>query len=365
MASPDYFAEYALRFVEAGATIIGGCCGTTPDHIRKMGQAVLSLGAVKPTVKLIEKRKKEVEEVEPTPMAGRSSLGKALAEGKWVRVVELVPPLGTSLDRIVEKGKRLEAAGVDAINIPDGPRASSRISALVTAIELERQTGLETVTHICCRDKNIIGIQSELLGAQAAGLRNVLLLTGDPPKVGNYPEASGVFDLDSIGLLSLAYNLNRGIDLAGKSLTPPTDFVMGAGANPTAPILEKEIERSFKKAEAGAEYFITQPVFDVGLLLYFVEKIKQTGKPVIVGIWPLSSYRNALFLDNEVPGVSIPMEIQERMKAVTDKDEARQEGIRIAREIISEISGHVDGVQVSPPFGRLETALRVLEPAQA
>lgn len=362
MASPEYFAEYALQFVEAGATIIGGCCGTTPEHIRKMGQAVLSLGAVKPTKRLIDTRKHEVEEVEPVPMEKRSSLGKSLAERKWVQVVELVPPLGTSLDKIVEKGTRLAEFGVDAINIPDGPRASSRISGIVTAIELEKQTGVETMTHICCRDKNIIGIQSELLGAQAAGLRNLLLLTGDPPKVGDYPEATGVFDIDSVGLLSLAHNLNRGIDLAGKSIVPPTELVIGAGANPTAPVLEKEIDRTIEKAEAGAEFFITQPIFDVGLLLYFVDKIKKTGKPVIAGIWPLSSYRNALFLDNEVPGVSIPMEIQERMKRKTDKEEARAEGIRIAREIIAEVRGHIDGVQISPPFGRLPTALKVLEP---
>ncbi|MFP4180260.1 MAG: bifunctional homocysteine S-methyltransferase/methylenetetrahydrofolate reductase [Spirochaetaceae bacterium] len=362
LASPEYFAEYAIHFVEAGASILGGCCGTTPAHIKKMAQGVLNFAAVKPATKLIDRRKREIEAVEPTPLSRRSSLGKALSRGEWVQVVELVPPLGTSLEKVLEKSGRLAEAGIHAINIPDGPRASSRISALVTAMEIERHTGVETIAHICCRDKNIIGMQSELLGAQAAGLRNLLLLTGDPPKTGDYPEAAGVFDIDSLGLLSLAYNLNRGVDLAGKKINPPSELVLGAGANPTAPNLQKEVDRVFKKAEAGAEFFITQPIFDIELLVSFLQKIKRTGKPVIAGIWPLASYRNALFLDNEVPGVSIPMEIQERMKRHSDKEEARAEGTLIAREIINQVREYIDGVQVSPPFGRLATALQVLEP---
>ena len=419
MASPDYFSEYALRFLEAGATVIGGCCGTTPDHIHKMAQTILTLGRAKRTVEIRRSPQEEAESraagasaggaagasaagadtagagstgagsteagsaeavstgagcrssveregpeaMEPLPLAERSKLGRALAEGTWINSVELVPPRGVSLDKVIEKAWSLAEKQVACINIPDGPRASSRISALVTAIEIHRATGVEPMPHLTCRDKNIIGIQSELLGAQAAGIQNLLLLTGDPPKVGNYPDATGVFDIDSIGLLSLAHNLNRGIDLAGTQLSCPTSFVIGAGANPTAPILSKEIDHTFRKAEAGAEFFITQPVFDVALLEFFLEKIKPTGVPVIAGIWPLSSYRNALFLDNEVPGVSIPKEIQERMRQHTEKDAAIEEGILIAREIIEAIRPHIAGVQVSPPFGRLETALRVLEPA--
>ncbi len=389
MASPDYFSEYAIRFLEAGATIIGGCCGTTPEHIRKMGQSILSLGRGKQKIKIRRSPLEEAngkkagadsaagrdtgagcrttferegpEAFEPIPLAKRSALGKALAEGSWISSVELVPPRGVSLDIVIDKAHALAEKHVTCINIPDGPRASSRISALVTAIEIHRATGVEPMPHLTCRDKNIIGIQSELLGAQAAGIQNLLLLTGDPPKVGNYPDASGVFDIDSIGLLSLAHNLNRGIDLGGKQLSCPTSFVIGAGANPTAPILSKEIDHSFRKAEAGAEFFITQPVFDVALLEFFLEKLKPTGVPVIAGIWPLSSYRNALFLDNEVPGVSIPKEIQERMRQHTEKQAAIEEGILIAREIIDAIRPHIAGVQVSPPFGRLETALQVLE----
>lgn len=384
MASPEYFSEYAIRFLEAGATVIGGCCGTTPDHIRKMGQSILSLGRAKRKVEIRRTAKEAAgaggwtdagpgcrgtadregpEPIEPMPLKERSALGRALAEGSWITSVELVPPRGVSLDSVVEKSRILAEKRVSCINIPDGPRASSRISALVTAIEIHRAAGVEPMPHLTCRDKNIIGIQSELLGAQAAGIHNLLLLTGDPPKVGNYPDASGVFDIDSIGLLSLAHNLNRGIDLAGKQLSCPTSFVIGAGANPTAPVLSKEIEHAYRKAEAGAEFFITQPVFDVTLLEYFLEKIKPTGVPVIAGIWPLSSYRNALFLDNEVPGVSIPKDIQERMRQHTDKADAIEEGILIAREIVEAIRPLIAGVQVSPPFGRLETALRVLEPS--
>src|SRR6056297_1215660 len=369
MASPDYFSEYAIKFLEAGAAIIGGCCGTTPEHVRKMGQSILSLGRAKLGVKLHKTAKERNEGagtgpalIEPVPLAERSKLGRALVEGRWIKSVELVPPHGVSLDKVIEKARRLSEKEVDCINIPDGPRASSRISALVTAIEIQRATGVEPMPHLTCRDKNIIGIQSELLGACAAGIQNLLLLTGDPPKVGNYPDATGVFDIDSVGLLSLAHNLNRGIDLAGKQLPSPTSFVIGAGANPTAPILSKEIDHSFRKAEAGTAFFITQPVFDVALLEFFLEKIKPTGVPVLAGIWPLSSYRNALFLDNEVPGVSIPNDIQERMRQHTEKEAAIEEGILIAREIIEAIRPHIAGVQVSPPFGRLETALKVLEP---
>jgi homocysteine S-methyltransferase len=362
MASPEYFAEYALKFLEAGASVIGGCCGTTPEHIRKMGHAILSRGAAERH--RVEVRSRiECETVqEPPPLAERSAFGRALAEGRWITSVEVVPPRGTSLEKSLAKARTLAGHGVTAVNIPDGPRASSRISSLVTAIELQRQGGPESIQHVCCRDKNIIGIQSELLGSHAAGLRNLLLITGDPPKEGNYPEATGVFDIDSIGLISLARTLNHGLDLAGKEIHEPTSFVIGSGANPAAPLFTKEIDRTFAKAEAGAEFFITQPVFDVELLLRFLEAIRDTGKPVIAGVWPLSSYRNALFLHHEVPGIIIPLSIRERMRRCTAREEARDEGVRIAREIITDIRDAISGIQVSPPFGRIDTALRVLEP---
>jgi len=362
MASPEYFAEYAIKFLDAGAAIIGGCCGTTPEHIRKMGQAILTLGrARKKKIHVHVSHPKQEIEKHPVPMAERSKLGAALSSGHWITSIELVPPSGTSLSKIIEKTEQLSHYDVTCINIPDGPRASSRVSCLVTSIQIAQHTRLDLIPHLTCRDKNIIGLQSDLLGAHAAGLHNILLLTGDPPKVGNYPDATGVFDIDSIGLISLARKLNHGLDLSGKPIGNPTSFVIGAGANPTAPVLSKEIEHTFKKAEAGVEFLITQPIFDVDLLEFFLEKIKPTQIPVIAGIWPLSSYRNALFLHNEVPGVSIPMEIQERMRLHEDKEAAMHEGIKIAREIIERIHDRIHGVQISPPFGRLETALRILE----
>ena len=358
LASPDYFAEYSLKFLDSGAAVIGGCCGTTPQHIRKMGKAILSLDRSRRRDIKIELSKTKA--FDPVPLENRSLMGKALSEGSWITSIELVPPVGTRLEKTVKRASKLKDEGITAINIPDGPRASSRISALLTSIEIQRSTGIEAIPHICCRDKNLIGLQSELLSAQAAGLHNVLIITGDPPKTGNFPDVTGVFDVDSIGLISLAARLNRGIDLAGNILPEPTSLVIGAGANPAAQVPEKEIERTFQKAEAGADFFITQPVFDIEQLSGFLEKIKDTGVPVIAGVWPLASYRNALFLNNEVPGVTIPEHILKQMERHTDKEEAVKEGIRIAKAIIEEIRPLIAGVQVSPPFGRIETALSVI-----
>jgi len=358
LASPDYFAEYSLKFLDSGASIIGGCCGTTPQHIEKMGKAIISLDRSRRRELDIELS--ESRSFDPVPLEKRSLMGKSLCEGSWITSIELVPPVGIRLEKTVARASLLKKEGITAINIPDGPRASSRISALLTSIEIQRSTGIEAIPHICCRDKNLIGLQSELLSAQAAGLHNVLIITGDPPKTGNFPDVTGVFDVDSIGLISLASRLNRGIDLAGNILPEPTSLVIGAGANPAAQFPEREIERTFQKAEAGADFFITQPVFDIQLLVGFLEKIKDAGVPVIAGVWPLASHRNALFLNNEVPGVTIPDHILKRMEKHTGKEAAREEGIAIAKTIIEEIRPLIAGVQVSPPFGRVETALSVI-----
>jgi homocysteine S-methyltransferase len=361
LADPQYFSEYALKFLNAGANIIGGCCGTGPEHIRKMGQTVLALDAGRKAVEL-KPVKAEVEKKEARAMELCSDLGAALVRGDWITTVELVPPSGWDLTQIVKRAAALKEAGVKLINFPDGPRASARISGLITALEVKRQTGIETVLHVCCRDRNLLAIQGDLLGAQAAGLRNLLFITGDPPKVGNYPDVTGVFDIDSVGLLSLAARMNAGIDLGGNPLPAQTTFVYGAGVDPTSTTLELEIERAFKKAEAGAEFFISQPVFDVEALLSFLEKIRPTGVPVIVGVWPLASYKNTLFLNNEVPGVRIPDSIMKRMEKQTGKEEARREGILIAREIVAEIRRHARpaGIQISPPFGNVQTALDII-----
>ncbi len=359
LASPDYFSEYAKRYLEAGASVIGGCCGTTYEHIRKMARAVLNLDSGSRRIE-IPRACEEAEPSEPMSLCARSGLGQALAEGRWITTIELVPPLGSDLSGITAKAAELKKGGITCVNIPDGPRASSRISALVTAFEIQRVSGVETILHVCCRDMNLIAVQAQLLGAQELGLRNMLFITGDPPKVGNYPDVTGVFDVDSIGLLSLASRLNRGIDLGGNPISAPTSFVVGAGINPVSPVLDREIERARKKAEAGAEFFISQPVFDAEQLLSFIEKIKDTGVPVIAGIWPFASYRNALFLSNEVPGVVIPRDVMARMKRHETREGAREEGIIIAREIVEQVRGSVRGIQVSPPFGKTKTALDVI-----
>jgi methionine synthase / methylenetetrahydrofolate reductase(NADPH) len=364
LSSPEYMAEYARQFLEAGARIIGGCCGTTPAHIREIARAVKTFDGGRRSVRVKALEKTEVRRPE-LPLAGRSLLGKKLAAGEWIGAVELVPPQGTDLDGIVAKAKLLKTAGVTAVNIPDGPRASSRLSSLITALEIQRRAGIEAILHYCCRDRNLIGMQSDLLGAQAVGLENLLIVTGDPPKTGGYPDVQGVFDVDSIGLTHLAARLNRGLDLGGNELPSATSFVKGVGANPLATALDHEVERVFKKAEAGADFIITQPVFDAASLLSFLKKIERTKLPVIAGIWPVASYRNALFLKNEVPGVVIPDALIARMEKCASKDEARREGVRIAREIIAEIRGAVVGLQVSPPFGRTDTALAVLAATNA
>ncbi|WP_028972660.1 bifunctional homocysteine S-methyltransferase/methylenetetrahydrofolate reductase [Spirochaeta cellobiosiphila] len=360
MATPDYFAEYANRFVDAGATIIGGCCGTGPEHIQKMGVAALSMDVGRRHIEL-KITAEDVQTKTPQPLNERSRLGHYLNEGKWIETVELTPPMGTDLSTYINKANELYTAGVDFINVPDGPRASSRISALVASLHLQQNTHIEPIFHMCTRDKNLIGLQSELLGCEALGLRNMLLITGDPPKVGRYPDVTGVFDIDSIGLTSLVERLNQGVDLGGQGLPQNTNFVKGAGINPTSATLDTEIERVYKKAEAGCDYFITQPIYDVEKMISFLDKIKETKVPVILGVWPLASYRNALFLHNEVPGVTIPQYILDRMKTHDDKEQAREDGIKISREIIKEMKPFINGVQISPPFGRIKTALDVLK----
>lgn len=359
LTTPEYFAEYAQRFFEGGASVIGGCCGTTPEHIRRMGRAILTFGKARHEIEVTSGEKEPVRK-EPLPLEERSGLGKALATGAWITSIELLPPLGADLTRVIEKARNLSSHGITCVNVPDGPRASSRISAFIAAIEMQRTGGVEAILHFGCRDRNLIAMQADLLAGEAVGLKNMLLITGDPPKVGNYPDVTGVFDVDSIGLLSLASRLNHGLDLGGTELAKPTSLVLGAGANPASAALQREIDRAYRKAEAGAEFFITQPVFDAEKLLSFIRSIEGTGVPVIAGVWPLASYRNALFLHNEVPGVMIPDEVMERMRKQETKEGAREEGIRIARKIVAEVRGAVRGVQVSPPFGRIKTALDVI-----
>jgi homocysteine S-methyltransferase len=257
----------------------------------------------------------------------------------------------------------LKTAGINAVNVPDGPRAQSRMGALLTSVLIEQQVGIETVTHYCCRDRNLLGMLSDLLGASAIGLRNLLIITGDPPKMGPYPDATAVFDIDSIGLTNLAAALNRGLDPGGNAIGEPTRFVIGVGANPAAVDLDHEIDRFRYKVEGGAEFAVTQPVFDADQLELFLNRVREFRIPVIAGIWPLVSIRNAEFLANEVPGVSVPDVVLARMRAASarSKEHGLEEGIAIAREMMLRVRGLVQGVQVSAPFGKVELALRVFE----
>jgi homocysteine S-methyltransferase len=362
MASPEYLTTYALRYVALGARGVGGCCGTGPDHIRDLARSVRPVAASQAggRVEPMLRAKAETPLKEPVPLAERSRFGAKLARGEWVTSVEIVPPRGYALDPILEKSAQCKAAGVDAINIPDGPRASSRLSPLITAHKIEEIVGIEAVLHICCRDRNIIGMQAELLGCAAVNVRNLLFITGDPPKLGDYPYASAVFDADSIGMVKIQARMNRGVDLGGKPFEPPTQAVIGVGADPNALDMARELRRTREKVEAGAEFIITQPVFDPAALLRFLDAIGDLGIPVIAGIWPLASYRNAEFMKNEVPGVTVPDAVLERMAKARTKEDQTREGIAIARESVAAVRSRIRGVQVSAPFGNVATALAVL-----
>lgn len=361
-SSPEYLSTYARRFIRGcGVRVVGGCCGTTPEHIRAMRGAVRALqptrveiGApVAPT---------EVALAEPIPTAERSRFARRLAAGRFVTSVEISPPKGTDTSRVLLAAAKLHAAGVDAINIPDGPRASARMSPLALSVIVARQIGIEVLLHYCCRDRNLLGMQSDLLGSHALGQRNLLIVTGDPPKLGDYPNATPVFDVDSIGLTGIVRNLNHGLDLAGSPLGPPTAFHIGVGANPGALNLEEEVRRFRQKVAAGAEYALTQPVFDLGLLREFLARTEDVPIPIVVGILPLTSHRNAEFYHNEVPGMSIPEGVRERLRLAESGDDAKRVGIEIAREALHAARAfpRIRGAYVMPPFSRVEPALEVL-----
>lgn len=360
MCSPEYLTTYVVRYVNLGARGVGGCCGIGPEHIRDVVRSVrpLSKTLVAPQFRVIEA---EIPLLDPIPVGERSKLSAKLARGEWVTSVEVTPPRGFDLESTIQKAIQCREAGVDAMNIPDGPRASSRISPIVTAIEIQEKAGLEAILHCCCRDKNLIGMQADLLGCACKGINNILFITGDPPKLGDYPFASAVFDVDSIGILKVQSQLNRGVDIGGKTIGKQTSFFGGAGADPNALDMERELRRLREKVESGAEFIITQPVFDVAPLLKMIKAIADLNVPVIAGIWPLASYRNAEFMKNEVPGVVVPDAVMSRMAGAESKEAQRQEGIAIARESIAAIRHAVQGVQVSAPFGNVGTALEVLK----
>ncbi|PKK91815.1 MAG: bifunctional homocysteine S-methyltransferase/methylenetetrahydrofolate reductase [Candidatus Wallbacteria bacterium HGW-Wallbacteria-1] len=377
LCSPEYMAEYAKRFIQTGVRIIGGCCGTTPAHMRAVVSAVrasssgridnisrrISVNEPHGTEALQQSEGKGLTERKPAGpdvWARKSAFAGKMAEGKFVVSVEITPPKGWKYTSKLKGIEALRDMGVDAVNIPDSPRATAKMSCLAFAVIVQRETGIETIMHYTCRDRNLLGMQSDLLGAYALGIKNVLAITGDPPKLGPYPFATAVFDVDSIGLVSTVDTLNSGLDLGGDSIGSPTGFLVGVGANPGAIDLDKEVERFEMKVRAGAEFAMTQPVFDPATLRVFLKRIQDFRIPVIAGVWPLISLRNAEFMNNEVPGAQVPDSLMERMRRAATAEEQRSVGIRIAQESINEIGDLVQGIQASVPLGKYESTMEVL-----
>ena len=360
MASPEYMAQYAKRLIEAGARLVGGCCGTSPDHIRRIRETVSSLQP-KPTTVAVAGGFQTPAPNATVAVEDRSRWGRKLVRGEFVTSVELVPPRGWDASGLVRDARLLHAAGVDAVNVPDSPLAQGRMGAVPAALIVERETDMETVVHYACRNRNMVGMVSDLLGAAAAGLRNVLVVTGDLPREGPYAQATPVFDIDSIGLTNVLRHLNEGVDPGGTSIGEPTRFVVGVALNQGARDPERERERFAYKAEAGAHFAVTQPVFDAQELARFLELTDESPIPIVAGLWPLASLRSAEFLANEVPGVRVPPVVVERMRrAQSGGDEsARAEGLAIAREILESVRPLVSGVHVSSPSGTT-TALELL-----
>jgi homocysteine S-methyltransferase len=359
LCTPEYMASYARRFLAAGVTVVGGCCGTTPAHIRNLVRSVRMLKPGRETATVLPPTRPK-EAPLPVPREQKSPLARKLGK-KFVISVELDPPKGAEPGAIIDRAQYCKENEVDCINVGDGPRASARMSAQSLCLILENQVGIDTILHYTCRDRNLLGIQSDLLGAYALGLRNILAITGDPPKLGDYPDATAVYDVDSIGLIRIMEHLNHGCDLAGNLIGPALAIHIGCGADPGKADIDREIRRLEEKIAAGAEYVMTQPVYDLKTLETFFGRVKHLEVPVLVGILPLYSYRNAEFLHNEVPGMQIPEDIRERMRRAASGDAAREEGVRIAQEALLASKEMAQGVYIMPPFNKVELAIRVIE----
>ena len=359
LCSPEYMASYARKFVAAGASLVGGCCGTTPEHIKAMKSA-LRVGEARASSFRVTVAS-PVAAPAVKPLEERSKLGQKLATGGFVTMVEIVPPKGSDPAKELAAARYLRTVNIDAVNVPDSPRASARMGNQALCSLIVRECGIETVLHYTCRDRNVLSIQSDLLGASAMGLHNLICITGDPPKLGNYPDATAVFDVDSIGLVNIVHNLNLGVDIGANPIGSATSFVIGVGANPGISDVDEEVRRFEYKCEAGAHYAVTQPVFDMRLLEAFLKRVEHCRIPVLAGIWPLTSLRNAEFMSNELR-VSVPDEILARMAAASQSsDHARAEGVLIAREMVMKARGMVQGVQVSAPLGKFTAAVDVIE----
>ena len=359
LCTPEYMASYARRFIAAGVSVVGGCCGTTPAHIRNLVRSVRMVQPARQVVTVVPPVTAK-EALPPIPREEKSPLAKRLGK-KFVVSVELDPPKGADPGRIIDRAQYCKENEIDAINVADGPRASARMSAQSLCVLMQTKVGVDTILHYTCRDRNLLGIQSDLLGAYALGLRNILAITGDPPKLGDYPDATAVYDVDSIGLIRIMDHLNHGRDLAGNAIGPPLGIHIGCGADPSKPDLEKEVRRLEEKVKAGAEYVMTQPVYDPRTVETFLGMIRHLQVPVLIGILPLYSHKNAEFLHNEVPGMTIPEDIRERMRAAGSGDGAQAEGVRIAQEALLAVRDLVQGAYVMPPFNKVDLAVRVIE----
>jgi homocysteine S-methyltransferase len=367
LCSPEYMASYSRRFILHNVGVVGGCCGTTPEHIRQIKAAVRGAGAALTAVAAATHlprslvRQPPVRMAPPIPKEQKSRLAGELARGRFVLSIELLPPRGFEADPAVQRARELKRYGVDVVNIPDGLRAGARLSALSLAVLIEQQAGIETLLHYSCRDRNLLGIQSDLLGAHAMGLRNLLLITGDPGRVGDYPDATAVFDVDSIGLTNVVTRLNHGCDVGGQAIGPPTGFHVGVSINPAASNIDEELRRFDYKVEAGAEFVLTRPIFDVANFERVLKRIASSGLPVVASVFPFESARNAEFMANEVPGVHVPDTLMERMRRADGNDAAAAEGIAIARETAAELRRMVQGIQVSTQSGNIDAALAVVD----
>lgn len=362
LASPEYVAQYARRMIDVGVRFVGGCCGTTPDHTKKMRNAVAALQPKHTSVSVPRGAFEYPALTKPVPLEARSAWGRKLARGEPVASVEIVPPHSWNALEVTEPARKLKVAGVDAVAIVESPRSRSRMGALSAALIIEREVGIESLVHYTCRDKNMLSMISDLLGAAAAGLRNILVVSGDPPTMGPYPDATAVFDIDSIGLTNVVQGLNRGVDPGGNSIGAPTEFVQGVALNQGAVDQERELSRFGYKVEAGADFVITQPVFEARALEAFLDQAGPVAVPVIAGIWPFVSLRDADFLANEMPGVDVPVEIVERMRKAqaSGSEAATEEGVAIALEMIEAVRPVVQGFHLTAPHRKVDVALRVL-----
>ena len=357
LSTPENFGVFAKRLYKAGVKAVGGCCGTNPEHIQRVSAAARMFSPKSPTVRAKVQDPAQVQSA--LPVEERTTFGAQLGR-RFLFSVEVNPKSGIDPSSAINAASMLKEAGADVINIADGPRATVRMSNLSLAISIQRELNMETLLHVCCRDRNFLGLQSHLLGAHVVGVRNVVLITGDPPKMGDYPNATAVYDVDSIGLIHMVNDFNGGVDPAGKPVQPATQFVIATGAEPAAVDFEREIVRLKQKVENGANLVMTQPIYDPGHMDRFLEATADLDVPVMVGILPLASHKNAEFLHNHVPGMQIPDDIRARMKEAGKGEEARATGVGIAVEALKGLRDKVAGAYIMPPLGRYEMAAEII-----